>query len=166
MFVPPAGVDATTEDRPAVLGGRIRLNRQGHRVLWILGIGYLCSLLAAGPADDVIRKPPAAHQMAAAEQPAAKTAKLVKPAPTREQKRRVVVVTSIVIAGILTVLLLMLLWIVWWSRRTHRLLRAPLPAANRGDELWYLKTKRPLCPPANPTASNPAPDSPPAPPQA
>jgi hypothetical protein len=30
----------------------------------------------------------------------------------------------------------------WWSRRTRKLLREPLPAAGKGDELWYMKAKR------------------------
>ncbi|MDB5336341.1 MAG: hypothetical protein JWN70_1960 [Planctomycetaceae bacterium] len=108
----------------------------------------------------LIAADPPATQIQHDEQPAARDAIPIKPPPTLEQKRKVVVLTSLVIAGILTVLLMLLLWIVWWSRRTHRLLRAPLPAANRGDELWYLKAKRP----PNQTADPQSPDSPPAPP--
>ena len=166
MFVPLAVLKAP-ESRPVVQPRRISLNRTGHWGIWILSIWswvilWPGLLMAAGPpADDAASHPPVAQPVVPADQSTVKTTKIVKP-PTREQKRKVVVVTSIVIAGILTILLCMLLWIVWWSRRTHRLLRAPLPAANRGDELWYLKAKRP----PHPTADNPAPDSPPAPPQA
>lgn len=159
MFVLPALVDSAPEEQPAVRSGLSSLNRQVRRAVLLLTIIWPGWCLSAGPPTESTPAPEAARPAAPAEQAAAKT---TKPPPTREQKRRVVAVTSIVIAGILTVLLLMLLWIVWWSRRTHRMLRAPLPAANRGDELWYLKAKRP----PNPTANNPATDSPPAPPQA
>ena len=162
MFVPLSLMDAT-ENRSVVQPGRIWLNRPGHWGIWILSVWswvliWPGLLIAAGPpAEDATTHRPVAQPVAPAEQSTVTTAKIAKPPPTREQKRKVVVVTSIVIAGILTILLCLLMWIVWWSRRTHRLLRAPLPAANRGDELWYLKAKRP---------PNPANDSPPAPPQA
>ncbi len=136
------------------------MNQPGRWCVWIWGVLLPGALLAADPPVDPTTSKPAAVQAAPDEQPVAENDKPVKPPPTLEQKRKVVVLTSLVIVGILAVLLCLLLWIVWWSRRTHRLLRAPLPAANRGDELWYLKAKRP----PNQTPDATAPDSPPAPP--
>ncbi len=144
MLEPPAALNVTTR------GGH-SLNQRALAWVWMLGLLWPVCLIAADP--------PAA-QVPRGEQPVVTDARPVKPPPTQEQKRKVVVLTSLVIAGILTVLLMLLLWIVWWSRRTHRLLRAPLPAANRGDELWYLKAKRP----PNPTADPPSPESPSPPP--
>ena len=143
MFEPPAVLNVTTR------GGH-SLNQWALWCVWMLSLLWPAFLIGADP-------PAAPVQLD--NPPSATDARPVKPPPTLEQKRKVVVLTSLVIAGILTVLLMLLLWIVWWSRRTHRLLRAPLPAANRGDELWYLKAKRPQ----NPTADPPSPDSPPPP---
>ena len=136
------------------------MNQPGRWCVWIWGVLLPGVLWAAAPPTDQTTPEPGAVQVAPDEQPVAGNEKHVKPPPTLEQKRKVVVLTSLVIVGILAVLLCLLLWIVWWSRRTHRLLRAPLPAANRGDELWYLKAKRP----PNQTPDATAPDSPPTPP--
>lgn len=83
----------------------------------------------------------------------------LKPELTPVRKRQVVVLTTMLIVVVLSVSLALLLWILWWSRRTHRLLREPLPATKRGDELWYLKAK------SDPalTTELPAPDAPPDP---
>lgn len=92
-------------------------------------------------------------------QPAA-AGKGVKPELTPVRKRQVVVLTTMLIVVVLSVSLALLLWILWWSRRTHRLLREPLPATKRGDELWYLKAK------SDPalTTERPPPDAPLTPP--
>jgi hypothetical protein len=161
MPVVPDILDAARRGQPAPHRWHGPMNQRVYWGVWMLSMlwpGWLFA--AAPPADPPATGAPAVIQAADAQQPAARNVKSAKPAPTDEQKRKVVVLTSLVIAGILAVLLFLLLWIVWWSRRTHRLLRAPLPAANRGDELWYLKAKR------HPSQNADQPSSgPPAPPQ-
>ena len=162
MPVPSAVLDIAKRGQHASHCERLSLDRRNRRGAWILGLLLPGLLLAAKlPADEVV-SPPSATQIEHNEPSVAENAKRVKPPPTLEQKRRVVALMSLIIAGILAILLVLLLWIFWWSRRTHRLLRAPLPAANRGDELWYLKAKRH----PNQTTDSPTSDSPPTPPQA
>lgn len=64
-----------------------------------------------------------------------------KPVMTPEKRAKVAIATMMM-AGVVVTLLLLFLWMLWWSRRTRKLLREPLPAAGRGDELWYLKAKQ------------------------
>ena len=129
--------------------------------LWLLALIVPCLMLGAEPpaetlpAQSTAVAPPVESATAPAAQPP-------KPVPTPEQKRKVIVLTSLMMLGILAVLLFLFLWILWWSRRTHRMLRQPLPSANRGDELWYLKGKG--TPPQN--AERKPVDRPPAPPPA
>ena len=131
---------------------------------WMILLISLCVPCWAQAADPVSKppSPPATatapvHDAEKATQPATPIAKS-KIALTPKKKRDVVALTSFVIAGIVSILLLLFAWIFWMSRRTHRLLRAPLPAAGRGDELWYLKAKRPPSPtPDHPSADPPTP---------
>lgn len=126
------------------LMGRISSNLRWVWMLWLVGLGFCNVILAADPvAEKTTGEIAAAKQAGDVAPPTAPANPAAKPPLTPDQKRRVVVATSIVIVGILALLLLLFLLMVWWSRRTHRLLREPLPAANRGDELWYLKAKRP-----------------------
>lgn len=120
--------------------GRISSNLRRVWMLWLVGLGFCSISFAAQPVAEKTSGAIAPVGQAGNVAPANPAA---KPTLTPDQKRRVVVATSIVIVGILALLLLLFLLMVWWSRRTHRLLREPLPAANRGDELWYLKVKRP-----------------------
>ncbi len=64
--------------------------------------------------------------------------------PMTPAQRQKIAVAALMLAGVVAVLLLLFLWMLWWSRRTRRLLREPLPAAGKGDELWYMKAKRDL----------------------
>lgn len=146
------------------LMGRISSNLRRVWMLWLVGLCVCGVTSAAEPVagKNSVKGSAAAAQKGDVAPPATPADPAVKPPLTPEQKRRVVVATSIVIVGILAILLLLLLWMVWWSRRTHRLLREPLPAANRGDELWFLKAKRP----PSQAASEPNSELPPVPPSA
>jgi hypothetical protein len=62
--------------------------------------------------------------------------------PMTPSQRRKIAVAALMLAGVVAVLLLLFLWMLWWSRRTRKLLREPLPAAGKGDELWYMKAKQ------------------------
>lgn len=131
---------------------------QGVAVGLMLGFAVVCLQLPDAAAQVNKPEKPSATDGAIV-QPGelrADPAPLAKPVMTPDQKRKMVIVTTMLIAGILTVLLILLLWIMWWSRRTHRLLREPLPATKRGDELWYLKAKSDLAA----TADSPTPDTP------
>lgn len=162
MPVPPVALEFAKRGLPTPHSNPPPMNLRVHWSVWIWSVFLPGFLIAAEPPADemALRSPPAVVKAADKQPLTAKPAGRAKPPPTPEQKRKMVVLTSLFIAGILTILLCLLLWIVWWSRRTHRLLRAPLPATNRGDELWYLKAKRF----PNQAAQRPGPDSPPAPP--
>lgn len=148
---------------PIGLMGRISSNLWRVWVLWLVGLCFCGVTFAAQPvADNASGAVAPGGQVGDVAPPAALANPAVKPPLTPDQKRRVVVATSIVIVGILALLLLLFLLMVWWSRRTHRLLREPLPAANRGDELWYLKAKRS----PSQTADQPDAEIPPTPPSA
>lgn len=135
-----SGWSAPQRNQRAIPHSSVESNLRTHFRLWIIGLMLPCLLLGAEPPAESLPveiaapAPPTASSTAPAARP-------TRPAPTPEQKRKVVVLTSLMMLGILAVVFCLFLWILWWSRRTHRLLRQPLPSANRGDELWYLKGK-------------------------
>ena len=151
-----AGHFMCIEERP------ISVNRLGFWLLCWIGVWLPGFAMAAGPPAEVGADKPVAAQNASDARPAeANDAPVpVKPQLTAEQKRKAAVVSSLLMVGLLAMLLCLFLWMLWWSRRTHRLLRQPLPAVKRGDELWYLKGKQP----PGQTSDPPTPNSPPAPP--
>lgn len=112
---------------------------------WRWGVGLLLVSLLLAPWPLIAQEcanTPLTETSVTSDKAAASVAEPVVKVPMTPAQRRKIAVAGLMLAGVVAVLLLLFLWMLWWSRRTRKLLRTPLPAAGKGDELWYMKAKR------------------------
>lgn len=78
-------------------------------------------------------------------------------AKSPEQRQKQIVVALLLLMGITLAGLMMVGFAMLWGARTRRIARQPLPAAPRGDELWFLKKPLPTqqAPASVPTSDSP-----------
>jgi hypothetical protein len=101
-----------------------------RRMLWLACalVAHASVVLAQG---DTLSSKPAALPPQAPAHPAAPT--------TEKSKRRKLEVGFYLLYGVALMGGALLLWIIWWGLSLRRRIRAPLPPAPRGNELWFLK---------------------------